>query len=161
MTGKPIRKRVRLRDYNYGNAGAYHVTICTKNKAHILCSVVGRADLCAPQIELTHLGHIVVAYIETIHETYPSVFVDKYAIMPNHIHLLLRIEGNGAQESARPAVSNVIRALKIMVRKQTGISPFQASFHDHIIRGKDDYLETWQYIDNNPLKWSLPRKETV
>ncbi len=48
-----------------------------------------------------------------------------------------------------------------MVRKKTGLSPFQASFHDHIIRGKEDYLETWQYIDNNPLKWSLTKKERL
>ncbi len=137
MTNKPIRKRIRLREYDYSTGGAYHVTICTKRHAAVLCSVVGRADLCAPHVELTSLGQIVKTYIDTISETYADVYVDTYAIMPDHIHLLLRIDQNGAQGSARPTVSHIVRALKIMVRKQTGISPFQTSFYDHIIRGKE------------------------
>ena len=31
---------------------------------------------------------------------------------------------------------------------------WQRSFHDHIIRGERDYLEIWNYIDNNPQKWN-------
>ena len=81
--------------------------------------------------------------------------------IPNHLHLLLRLNTHGAQGSARPTVSAVVRALKIMVRKTTGLSPFQSSFHDHIIRCQEDYDETWQYIDNNPLKWFLERKESL
>ena len=157
MKEYPTRKKIRLCEYDYGTAGAYHVTICAKKQAPVLCACVGCADLCAPSIELTSLGRVVAEYIEQIHENYPSVFVDKYVIMPNHIHLLLRIEEHGAQGSAHPTVSAVIRALKVMVRKRIGISPFQRSFHDHIIRGDDDYQETWQYIENNPLKWMLMR----
>ena len=29
----------------------------------------------------------------------------------------------------------------------------QSSFHDHIIRNEQDYLEIWKYIENNPAKW--------
>ena len=32
---------------------------------------------------------------------------------------------------------------------------WQKSFHDHIIRNKNDYLKIWEYIENNPLKWDL------
>jgi hypothetical protein len=32
---------------------------------------------------------------------------------------------------------------------------WQRSFHDHIIRGDEDYLKIWNYIDTNPLKWEL------
>ncbi len=152
------RKPLRLKNYPYNQNGAYHVTICTKEKAHILCSVVGQADPCLPQIRLTPLGTVVKDYIDTIHDVYPYVFVDRYVIMPNHIHLLLRIDNFGAQRSARPTISHVVRALKVMVRKKTGISPFQASFYDHIIRGMQDYQETWQYIENNPIKRCLPKE---
>jgi hypothetical protein len=31
---------------------------------------------------------------------------------------------------------------------------WQTSFHDHIIRDENDYLNHWQYIDNNPAKWA-------
>lgn len=30
---------------------------------------------------------------------------------------------------------------------------WQSSFHDHIIRGDDDYLKIWEYVDLNPQKW--------
>ena len=32
---------------------------------------------------------------------------------------------------------------------------WQPSFHDHIIRDKEDYDKIWEYIDTNPLKWEL------
>lgn len=153
---KQTRKPLRLKTYSYNQNGAYHITICTKAHAHTLCSVVGQADPCLPQIQLTSLGNVVKSYIDTIHDVYPYVFVDHYVIMPNHIHLLLRIDDFGAQRSARP-ISHIVRALKVMVRKQTGLSPFQTSFFEHIIRGQQDYQETWQYIENNPIKWCLPK----
>ena len=32
---------------------------------------------------------------------------------------------------------------------------WQRSYHDHIIRGENDYQKIWEYIDTNPLKWEL------
>jgi len=34
-----------------------------------------------------------------------------------------------------------------------GFSPWQKSFHDHIIRSDAEYLRIWQYIDENPMNW--------
>ncbi|MCH5300636.1 MAG: hypothetical protein J1E56_04880 [Ruminococcus sp.] len=39
--------------------------------------------------------------------------------------------------------------------KQIGFSIWQRSYYDHIIRGEKDYLEVWEYIENNPQKWQL------
>ena len=151
----PKRKHPRLKQYDYSQNGAYHITICTKNRASILSVVVGRAALCAPPyIELTKLGKITQYYIDRIPVVYQGVTVDACVIMPDHIHLLLRIDRNGAQGAARPTVDQVVRSVKIMVRKHTGISPFQRSFYEHIIRGYEDYCETWEYIHNNPIKHS-------
>ena len=75
--------------------------------------------------------------------------------MPNHIHLLLRIGAdNGAPESTRPTISQVIGAFKRLTNKETGQKLWQSSFHDHIIRDENDYLTRWQYIDENPAKWA-------
>ncbi len=87
----------------------------------------------------------------SIEGAYDDITVVKYVIMPDHIHLLLVL--NGAQGSALPTVSKVVKALKVMVRKETGYSFFQSSFYDHIIRCQQDYDATWEYIDNNPLKY--------
>ena len=31
---------------------------------------------------------------------------------------------------------------------------WQASFYDHVVRNERDYLRIWQYIDENPLRWT-------
>lgn len=51
------------------------------------------------------------------------------------------------------SVSDIVRSFKILITKEIGKSIFQRSFHDHIIRGEQDYKEIWQYIDTNPAKW--------
>ena len=96
-------------------------------------------------------------YINNINVVYDGVTVDKYVIMPNHIHLIIIIDNYGRQRAAFPTLSDVVRSIKIMVRKETGKSFFQTSFYDHIIRNEQDYLKIWQYIDTNPAKWSEDR----
>ena len=52
-----------------------------------------------------------------------------------------------------PTVSTVVQQFKGVVSKKTGVSLWQKSFHDHVIRSEQDYLEIWNYIENNPSKW--------
>ena len=82
------------------------------------------------------------------------VVVEKYVIMPNHIHLLLRIAGD---ESGRallaPTVSHVVQHLKGTITKQLGTAIWQKSFHDHIVRTERDFQMIWEYIDTNPVTW--------
>lgn len=160
----PKRKRTRLKEYDYSQNGCYFVTICTKDRKEILSEIthsciqneknfVGKAALCLPQNKLTQFGSITEKYILNINNVYENVKVDKYVIMPNHVHMIIVIDQNGRQEAACPTLSNIVRSVKIMVRKETGESLFQSSFHDHIIRNEHDYQEIWQYIDQNPIKW--------
>ena len=94
--------------------------------------------------------------IQGIPHHYPHVFVDKYVVMPNHIHLILRIEGDGRTLCApTSAVSGprIIKAMKEAVTKRAGFSLWQKGYHDHIIRNDADYLRIWDYIHTNPAKW--------
>ena len=50
-------------------------------------------------------------------------------------------------------VWDIIRSFKILVTKETGKRIWQRSFHDHVIRGEDDYRKIWEYIDTNVFKW--------
>lgn len=43
--------------------------------------------------------------------------------------------------------------LKRLVGRQLGVSLFQRSYHDHIIRDGHEYDMIWRYIDENPLRW--------
>lgn len=43
MTELPKRKSTRLKEYDYSKNGAYFITVCVKNKNHILGKIVGAA----------------------------------------------------------------------------------------------------------------------
>ena len=91
----PKRKPNRLTGYDYSQPGCYFITICTAGRQPIL----RRGAQCAPASEippLTEIGEITERAIQSIPNHYPYVFVEKYVAMPNHIHLMLRIEGTGA-----------------------------------------------------------------
>jgi len=153
----PQRKHPRLRDYDYSQAGAYFITICTLHKAKILSRIiVGRDAHIPPSLELSQVGRVAEHYIQRINQMYENVWVDHYVIMPDHIHLLNCIDGdadNGGMWASRPTIQTIVRSLKTLVTKQIGRSIWQASFYDHIIRSEKAYQEIWQYIENNPAQW--------
>ena len=148
------RKPNRLPDFSYNTPGAYFVTICLKNRTPILWEPVG-ASIARPLTPpLSAWGKIIDAAIQEIPIHYPAIHVDKYVIMPNHIHLLLQIHSDpDGQPLPTPSVSHVIQQLKGIVTKRIGCSIWQKLFHDHVIRGELDYLKIWNYIDGNPSKW--------
>ena len=72
--------------------------------------------------------------------------------MPNHIHLLLRMQPGG--DGTPPLrVYDLVGRLKSFTANQYGQPLWQRSFYDHIIRGQEDYLKIWNYIDTNAQKW--------
>lgn len=156
------RKQNRLPEFDYSQNGAYFITICTRGKQKIFWiddksqNSVG-ADIIRPHDKLNDLGLIVECAIEQITEYYPNTMIDKYVIMPNHVHILMRIENdefNGRIISA-PTISIIIGQMKRWVSKQIAYPIWQKSFHDHVIRNEADYRRIWQYIDTNPVKWEL------
>ena len=99
---QPKRKTIRLRDYDYSNAGVYFITVCVKDRKALLWNNVG-ASIARPQdVNLSAYGKIVDDAIRQIPIHYPDVNVDNYVVMPNHIHLLLSIEGDINGHNARP-----------------------------------------------------------
>ena len=137
--------------------GAYYLTSCVKGRHNQLGEVIVGAIINRPQIILSDYGKIVDTAINNIPQYYPHINVDKYVVMPNHVHMILIINMDnvsGRLIIAPTTVSNVIKGMKSYVTKQIGFSFWQRSFHDHIIRDKDDYEQKWQYIDENPAKWA-------
>ena len=114
------------------------------------------ASIARPQdVVLSGYGLVVQEAIRNISLIYPAVVVDHYVIMPNHIHLLLRIETDrDGRPMVAPTVSKVIQQLKGYITKQIGWSIWQKLFHDHVIRGERDYQKIWNYIEGNPMKWN-------
>ena len=183
----PKRKQIRLPDYDYSSPGAYFVTICTQNRRCILSDiVVGDGVLDVPQARLTSSGMCVRDTLLEIEQHYKWLSLDHYVIMPNHIHLLLRIEGNGPSRtpaptnmdngpsgtqaptnmdngpSGTPAPTNetlpkLISTFKRFTNRRCGMQLWQRSYHEHVIRNENDYRDIWEYIENNPIKWAEDR----
>ncbi len=148
------RKPTRLKDYNYSSDGAYFITICTHKKQNLFGNIVGEGLCALPSIILSPIGKIVEESIKYISESYIGIMVDKFVIMPNHIHLIIRIDnGTGGHGDPPLQVQDVIGRLKSFTTNKYGKTLWQRSFHDHIIRGEEDYLKIWNYIDTNPQKW--------
>ena len=163
MPKLPQRKTLRLPNYDYSTAGVYFVTICTRDKKCLFWQTapsapVGAAISRPPNAvelpaALTAQGVIVDQAIQNIPRLYSAISVDRYVIMPNHIHILLRIEPRAA--NSRPYdLSTVIGQMKRWASAQCRIALWQRSYHDHVVRGDADYREIWQYIDTNPARWA-------
>lgn len=149
----PKRKKNRLTEYDYRTPHAYFITICTNNRRNLFWMDTGAMIHDPEDIPLSRYGMLVEASIKEINKHYPAVSVDNYAIMPNHVHLLLQIntDCDGHSMSA-PAISTVVRLMKGTVSKQAGFSVWQKGFHDHVVRNDADYQEIWKYIEGNPIK---------
>lgn len=125
----------------------------------MLSRIVGDDALGVPENQLTQMGKIAEAYSLSGNKM-ERVTVEKYVIMPNHIHILLLVDMDegGTPRASSPTVAVIPRfvsAFKRLVNQKIGQNIFQRSYHDHIIRGQQDYLKIWEYIDNNSKQWSL------
>ena len=151
----PQRKPNRLKEYDYSTPGAYFITICTKDKTNLFWENVGTSVTCSDDVVLSTQGKVVDEAIRNIPSHYSNITIDNYTVMPNHVHLLLQIhtDGDGVRITT-PAISTVIQQMKGYVTKQLGYTVWQKLYHDHVIRGERDYRKIWEYIANNPVKWS-------
>ena len=159
----PKRKAMRLKNFDYSSTGAYFITICTHNRKCMLSQIVGAIHE-SPETVLTEYGIIVDETIKNVSERC-KVTIDRYIIMPNHVHLLVIItdseELRAIRESplrGRSVISKVIGYIKMNASKEIHtrfgkINLWQRGFYDHIIRGKEDYEEHLKYIHENPMRW--------
>ena len=138
----PKRASPRMGWYDYSTPGYYFVTICTKEKSRIF----GEPG------SLNDAGCIAQQILEEIPNHFTGVKVDKFVVMPNHIHVILVLE------DGKTKLSDVIGQYKSAVTRKlrkTGWNQkiWQTSFHDHVIRDQMGYERIWAYIDTNPIRW--------
>ncbi|MEG2361816.1 MAG: transposase [Christensenella sp.] len=146
----PKRKKIRLKEYDYSSCGAYFVTICVLNKNALLWNA--GALLRPHEPPLSVCGKITKTSITQIPLHYENVIVDKYCIMPNHVHIILFFIPKENRQTSAPTLSAVVGSMKRWVSQQLGFSIWQKSFNDNIIRNDKAYQAFVQYIDENSLK---------
>lgn len=156
----PIRKQNRLKNYDYSSAGAYFITICTKDKKALFWNknqpdFVGE-DIILPldSVHLSLYGKIVEEAIKALSKHYTHIEVLQYVVMPNHIHMILYVSyDNGRIISSPTSILTAVGQMKRYISKKLGEKVWQRSFHDHIIRDKRDYEKISKYMYENPMKW--------
>ena len=155
----PKRKHPRLKDYDYSQPGYYYVTIHTAS-SHIVLSTVGRGLVpTAVDVILTETGLIAERQLMDLQKRYPHVRIERYVIMPTHIHLIVRLMDT-AGASPCPTLMQAIGAFKSLTARECnqrdrtpGRKVFQASFYETVLKNEYAYLEACRYIDENPIKW--------
>ena len=151
------RKAIRLKDYDYSQTGCYYITICTKNRACLF------GDIHNGNMLLNEYGEIARDELEKVSAHYNNVKIDKFVIMPNHVHLIVAInpiEQTGALPIKAVDIPNIIGKYKAGVTRTVGNAfmrsgIWQSRYYDHIIRNEKSYSEIYKYIENNPLKWDM------
>ena len=137
------RKSPRIPNYDYSTQNYYFITICTHNRRCIF----------GDPYDLNRFGRIAQEHIHRISSHYENVSVEKYVVMPNHIHMILALNCNGKYD-----IQQIIGQYKSGVSRDVGkIDPdtevWQRSFHDHVIRRQSTFERIWLYIEGNPRLW--------
>ena len=156
------RKNIRLENFDYSLNGAYFITVCADRRRCIFSDIVVGAVHEPPEIRLKPYGKIADDVIKRMEKRF-EIKIDKYVIMPDHIHLLITVDNKNLRAiresplQKRSLISKAIGYLKMNVSKEIHkLNPdekvWQRSFFDHIIRNEQDYRQTLEYIENNPLK---------
>ena len=166
----PKRKDLRLKQYDYSSAGAYFVTICIKDRKRILSDIIKPStvgvgaldDPLTPQIRLTEIGKITEKYLLSS-ENIPGVKIDRYVIMPDHIHVIIFLYPDkyasckdGSSRAPTPTnemLPHIISTFKRFCNKEIGNNIFQRGYIEHIVRDREDYETRAKYIYENPIRW--------
>ncbi|HXF47866.1 MAG TPA: transposase [Verrucomicrobiae bacterium] len=170
---KPQRRSIRLRGYDYSREGGYFITICTGNRESLFGEIIDG------QMRLNDLGLIVQKVWDELPEHYPSIELDKFVIMPNHIHGIIILVGAGlkpalstpraglkpaptGENSKKRSLAEIVRAFKTFsarrineFRRMPGLPIWQRNYYEHIIRNESSLNKIREYIKGNPLNWAL------
>ena len=167
---KHYRRSIRLQGYDYTQPGAYFVTICTQARA---CSFGAVAD---GEMQLNNPGQIAHAAWDTLPARFPSIRLDAFVVMPNHVHGIIMVgaqfiapskgfgtamNDQGAINHA-PTLGEMVRAYKAASTRfirQAGSLDFawQRNYYEHVVRDEDSLNRIRQYILDNPARWQFDR----
>jgi len=170
------RRALRLSEYDYSAAGCYFVTLCTHQRRNLfwVAQNVGALHE-APVVPLSRFGQAVDGFVKELPKRFPNITVEKYVVMPNHVHLLLSLSDDGGRAlreaplRRRPELAKVVGYLKMNASKAIhqmapNLRVWQTRYYDHVVRDEHDFLRIWRYIDENPARWELDeynQKETA
>ncbi|MDQ7003739.1 MAG: transposase [Ghiorsea sp.] len=155
--GQPQRKSIRLKGYDYSQAGAYFITICTKNRVHLFGEIING------EMMPNDAGVMLENQWVGLQQRFHTIQLHEYSVMPNHFHGIITIQR--ATTRVAPTLGDMVGAFKslstyayIQGVKQSGWARFQQTlwqrnYWEHIIRNAQEFEKISQYIRNNPAQW--------
>lgn len=173
------RRSIRLKGYDYSQAGAYFVTICCGGM-ECRFGKIGNGEMI-----LNEYGAIAYNEWAKLPERFPNFGLDVFQIMPNHMHGIIVLDeyavgagltpaldddtpaqnasdGNDSRATARvaPTVGDIVGAYKSLVfnecldiyksKNEIMGKLWHRNFYEHIIRTENSYHTISTYIINNP-----------
>jgi putative transposase len=146
------RRSIRLADYDYTSHGAYFITICTLDRQ--------------PHLIIPELRAIIEETWQSLPQRFPTVLLDDFVIMPDHIHFIVWLNAEGQQSVTIPEVVGAYKSLTIQywlrcirVNGFKYVGKFwQRNYYEHIIRGEFELQQIREYIRNNPIVDELKKR---
>ncbi|NVO30414.1 transposase [Hymenobacter lapidiphilus] len=155
MEPLPERRSIRYAGYDYDMAGYYSLTLCAQGKAHLFGMLPPDAPL-----QLSALGETVVAELLALADHYPTIRLDTWVLMPNHVHLLLALTHNRAVSVSQLVGSFKSRCYQEWRRALLAAghtappSCWQRNYYERIIRSPGELEAQRHYILDNPSRWN-------
>ena len=151
------RRSIRLKGYHYSQPGLYAVTICSWHRQ--------------PLFETPEVHEILSTTWLSLPDRFPTVTVELFVIMPDHVHSMLRLH-SAAKDTSTPTLGQIIGAYTSLTtvawlrwNKSRGMRCsrhlWQERFYDHIVRNDQDAQRIREYILNNPLKVQLQQGKEI
>jgi len=152
----PRRRRLRLKNYDYGDTGAYFITICSHGRVCLFGGVQGGIMVMSP------FGEVVAETWREQTEAASGTKTDEWIFMPNHFHAIVLIEAEEGGSRAAPtrALPRTVNAFKTVsakrinqIRGSAGEPVWQRNYYEHIVRTAGELERIRNYIRGNPAKW--------
>lgn len=162
---KRNRRSIRLQGYDYSQAGAYFITICTHTRECLF------GDIVDGKMRLNDTGRMVAEEWLKTAEIRDEIELGEWVVMPNHFHgiLILSTTVGAIHESPlqmtvtqrrNMAVPKIIGRFKMLsakrinkLRQTTGTKLWQRNYWEHIVRNGPELNRIREYIHNNPAQW--------
>ena len=153
------RKSIRLKEYDYSQAGAYYVTIVTHKRRVLFGDVVD------DKMQLNETGQLVVDVWEWLAARHSHVELDSYVVMPNHLHGIIVIDDHRGGDSRiaptkHKSLGRLVGMFKTVTTKQVNLAQgtpgqrlWQRNYYERVIRNDEEWNWVREYIAGNPTQW--------
>lgn len=170
--GRPGRRTIRLRGFDYTDQGPYFVTLTAHDRESIFGQIVDG------KMSVNEAGQVVHDEWVRSAEIRPEFWFDAFVVMLNHVHAILAVAPPESDAASDPPVSqdgvmrrpahslgSFVGGFKSattrrinQVRGTPGAKIWQRNYYEHIIRNDRSLERIREYIEMNPLQWDLDRE---